>query len=273
MENEEENERGWTGMSHFDIDKYAYLNSILHRFDPRAKLISIFILIISIALINDIFVLSIGFVIVLCLVYISNIPLLFILKRLRWVAIFVLMILLILPFTIPGQKIVSMGSLTVTREGILRAVIITVKAFSIVLLIFPMLATMKFVTFIKALDKLEIPSKLVQIIALTYRYIFVLMNEIKRTFRSVEARGFRKKSGLYGIRTTAKITGMLLVRSYERSEKVYQAMLSRGYDGKMKTLKYFKMKRKDWELTFLIVGLAALLQVASLINIFNWGAA
>jgi len=260
-------------MSHFDIDKYAYLNSILHRFDPRAKLISILILIISIALIDDIIILSMGLVVVICLVYVSNIPLFFILKRLRWLAIFVLLILLILPLTVPGEKMISFGPLTVTKDGILRASIIALKAFSIVLLIFPMLATMKFVTFIKALDKLGVPSKLVQIIALTYRYIFVLMNEIKRTFRSVEARGFKKKTGLYGIRTTAKITGMLLVRSYERSEKVYSAMLSRGYHGKMKTLNILKMKRRDWELTFLIVFLAALLQVADLINIFNWGIA
>ena len=271
MANEKENQDGGERMSHFDIDKYAYLKSPMHRFDPRAKILSITLLILSIALLDDIGVLLIGFLIVMIMVSFSNIPLWFVLKRMRWVALFMLAVLVILPFTVHGKAIFTMGPFVVSREGSIKAGIIIIRAFSIVLLIFPMLATMKFVTFIETLGRYGVPDKLVQMIALTYRYIFVLLNEIKRTIRSVEARGYWKRKNIAHLRTTGNMIGTLLVRSYERSEKVYGAMMSRGYSGRMKTLKRFRMKTSDWLMAALVVLVAVLLQLLDSLHIFSRG--
>ncbi len=256
-------------MSHFDIDKYANLKSPFHSFDPRAKLVCLLILIVSIVLLNDIKMLLIAFVIVISLVYISKIPLQFILKRLRWIALFVFAILIILPFTIPGKTIFQLYFLTVTKEGIITACMISLKAFSVILLVFPMLATMKFVTFIKALEKLKVPNKLTQMIAFTYRYIFVLLNEIQRTLRSIESRGYRKKLSKFNLQILSNVIGMLLVRSYERSQRIYNTMVSRGYNGKIMTLRQFKMSSKDWVKASFIIMIAVLLQVAAFMNLFE----
>ncbi len=258
-------------MSHFDIDKYAYLTSPMHRFDPRAKVLSIAVLILSIALLDHIGVLLIGFFIVMIMVSFSNIPLWFVLKRMRWVALFMLAVLVILPFTVPGKTLFTVGPFVVSREGTTRAGIIIIRAFSIVLLIFPMLATMKFVTFIETLGRYGVPDKLVQMIALTYRYIFVLLNEIKRTIRSVEARGYWKRKNIAHLRTTGNMIGTLLVRSYERSEKVYSAMVSRGYGGRMRTLKRFRMRLSDWLMAILVILAAVLLQLLDFLHIFSRG--
>lgn len=258
-------------MTHFDIDKYAYLKSPLHSFDPRAKLVCILVLIFSIVLINDIGTLLIGFLIVIALVYVSNIPLRFVLKRLRWIVLFVIAMSIVLIFTIPGKPVYTLGLLTISEEGLLRAFLISLKAFSVILLIFPMLATMKFVTFIKTLEKLRVPNKLVQIIALTYRYIFVFLNEIQRTFRSVESRGFRRKTSVFNLRIMGNIIGILLVRSYERGQHVYDAMVARGYDGKIGSLRKFEMRSRDWLKAFMILAMAVLLQFLAFTNLFDLG--
>ncbi len=258
-------------MTHFDIDKYAYLKSPMHSFDPRAKLLCILVLMFSIVLINDIRTLFFGFLIVIALVYVSNIPFRFVLKRLRWIALFVFTMSIVLIFTIPGKPVYTLGLLTISEEGLLRAFLISLKAFSVILLIFPMLATMKFVTFIKALEKLRVPNKLVQIIALTYRYIFVFLNETQRTLRSVESRGFRRKTSVFNLRIMGNIIGMLLVRSYERAQHVYEAMVSRGYDGRIGSLRKFEMSSKDWLKAFMILAMAVLLHLLAFTNLFDLG--
>ena len=146
---------------------------------------------------------------------------------------------------------------------------ISLKAFSVILLILPMLATMKFVTFIKALEKLKVPNKLTQMIAFTYRYIFVLLNEIQRTLRSIESRGYQKRLNIFNLQILSNVIGMLLVRSYERSQRIYNTMVSRGYNGKIITLRKFKMCSMDWVKAAVIIVTAVLLHIAAFLNLFE----
>lgn len=250
-------------MSHFDIDEYAYLESPFHSFDPRAKFVSVLVLMFSVVLLSDIRILVAGLLLAFALVLISRIPLLFVLGRLKWVALFVLAVVVVLPFSASGMPLFSVGVLTFTREGLMQAVVISLKAFAVVLLVFPMLATMKFVSFIKALERLRLPNRLVQMITLTYRYIFVLLNEIQRTLRSIESRSYGRRTSLLGLRNLGNAIGMLLVRSYERGGRIFDAMVSRGYNGRMETLREFEINSKDWAKAASIVVLAVLLHVAA----------
>ncbi|MCK4347884.1 MAG: cobalt ECF transporter T component CbiQ [Thermoplasmatales archaeon] len=257
-------------MTHFDIDKYAYLKSPFHSFDPRAKIICFLFLIFSIVLLNDIKVLVIAFISTIVLTFLSKIPLLFILKRFKWVALFIFAVLVVLPFTVPGKTVLSFGFLYVSQEGILLACLISLKAFSVMLLIFPMLSTMKFVTFIKTLEHFKLPKKLVQMISFIYRYAFVVSNEFQRALRSVSSRNVGKKSRILHLHVLSNVIGMTLVRSYERGERIRTAMLSRGYNGDMKTLHSFKMTKKDvikcsliiiWSLSLHVIVLTKILDV------------
>ncbi len=256
-------------MSHFDIDKYADLKSPLHNFDPRAKLVCIFILMISIVLLTDLRILIIGLLISICLVVISKLPFIFIIKRLKWITLFILAIIIILPLTVGKTSLLSIHFLSIYEEGLLLAITISLKAFSVILLIFPMLSTMKFTTFIKALEKLHLPNKLVQILSFTYRYIFVLSNELKRTITSMETRSHKKGSVSYKFRVFGNTIGMLLVRSYERGERIFQSMIARGYSGRIKTLDKFKMCSSDWGKAFIIIFIAVLFQVLSYFNLIK----
>lgn len=256
-------------MMHFDIDKYATLKSPLHTFDARAKIVCILILIVSIVLINDKYVLILGFISSILLVALCKIPIGFIVKRLKWVLLFVLALLIILPITSKGDVIFSVWFIPVTKQGVSLAITISLKALSAALLVFTMISTMTFSTFVRALEQLKIPHKLIQMISFIYRYIFVISNELYTTRLSIQSRNFKKKSIFYKNRILGSIIGMIIIRSYERGERIRDAMLSRGYNGKTKTLHSFKLQQIDILKFSLILIWAISLHIIAFIKMFD----
>ncbi len=232
---------------HPEIDKYAGLSSPIHNWDPRAKLIAILSLIIAIVLIPDLEIALVGLAIALTLALISRIPFSFMLKHMMWVIMFIAPLFVIVSLTPSG--------------GIEHASLIAVKALAAVILIFPMIGTMRFDTTVKALERLKIPSKLVQMIMFAYRYIFVFSGEFQRMFTSLTSRGFRKRTNIYTLSTTGKLIGMLFVRSLDRSERVFSAMVSRGYDGNLKTLVEFEMHTADVLKAAILIAIAVALDL------------
>jgi cobalt/nickel transport system permease protein len=250
-----------------EIDRYASLDSPLHRFDPRAKLIAFLFLIFSVVLIPDLKVAFVGLFFAVFLLILSRIPLTFVLSYLKWVAMFVLSFLVILMFTFPGEEIASFYFLSISAEGLYTGSLITVRAFSAVILIFPMIGTMRFDTTIKALEGLKVPNSLVQMLMFTYRYIFVFIDEFQRIWTAMVSRGFKLRTTLYALRTIGKALGMLFVMSYERAERVYRAMRSRGYTGNQKTLVEFEIHKKDYMLAVFIIVFAVSLHIISFVGV------
>jgi cobalt/nickel transport system permease protein len=250
-----------------EIDRYASLDSPLHRFDPRAKLIAFLFLIFSVVLIPDLKIAFIGLFFAIFMLILSRIPLAFVLSYMKWVAMFILSFFVILAFTFPGEEIATFYFLSITAEGLYTGSLITIRAFSAVILIFPMIGTMRFDTTIKALDRLKVPNSLVQMLMFTYRYIFVFIDEFQRIWTAMESRGFKLRTTLYALRTIGKALGMLFVRSYERAERVYRAMRSRGYTGNPKTLVEFEIRTKDYLLAVSIIGFAVSLHITSFVGV------
>ena len=248
-----------------EIDKYAHLNSMFHSWDPRVKIVSLSVLIASIALLPGISSACLGLITAITFVFISRIPFTFVLKQLRWIMFFALFFLIVMPLTVGGDDIIRFKLITVSRKGLNLALLITLRAVSISLLIFPMIGTTKFHKSLKALQKLKVPNKLVQMIMFTYRYIFVFMTEFKRMFMAAKARLFKKKTNIFTLKITSNLTGMLFIRGFERTQSVYNAMVSRGYKGSLRILDEFKLSGMDFIKAFLIVILAVILNLVGLI--------
>jgi len=232
------------------IDKYADIESPIHHWDIRVKLISILALIFSVVLVNDLKTAFLGLSFALVLLAISKIPVNFIFIYLRWISAFIGFIFIILTFT----------------AGVEKASLVSLRALTAFLLIFPLLATARFETTLKALEKIGVPDKLIQTIQFTYRYIFVFACEIRTMFRALKSRGFNPGTNLWTMKTTGKVIGMLFVRSFERSERVYNAMVSRGYTGTVGTMTGFKMNKLDLIKGFIVISFAVLLHYVELIS-------
>jgi len=245
-----------------EIDKYAERKSIFHSWEPRIKLVSLSFLIFSIVLNSNLTIAFFFFLLVIFLVFLSNIPFSFILIHLRWVLLFCLFFFIIMPLTFPGDKIIKLNFIHISLEGIKYASLITLRAISAILLIFPMIGTMKFDTTIKTLQKLKIPNKFIQMIIFTYRYIFVFIEETRKMFIAANARGFKKRTNIYTLKIIGNLIGMLFIRSFERTENIYNCMVSRGYTGYLKILDDdSKVCRKDFFKAFFIVIVAIILTI------------
>jgi cobalt/nickel transport system permease protein len=81
---------------------------------------------------------------------------------------------------------------------------------------------------------------------LAHRYVYVFQHEAQRMHRGMRVRGFRKRCDLETLRILGNFLGMLLVRSFERTQRVHDAMLSRGYDGKLLWTVAFRATGVDW---------------------------
>jgi cobalt/nickel transport system permease protein len=99
-----------------------------------------------------------------------------------------------------------------------------------------------------------VPTILTVIISFLYRYLFVLADEVMRLLRAREARSAvvaGSNSGgsvLWRARVTGNMAGQLFLRSYERSDRVYNAMLSRGYKGELMTMHSHEYRASDWQI-------------------------
>ena len=246
-----------------EIDKYSSLDSPMHRFDPRAKIVAFIILIFAVVLVPNLKLAFIALIGAILFLIASKLPLRFALQHIKWVFLFVVPFIIIMPFTVSGTEIFNFHGLTMTYEGLEYGILVAVRALSAVILVLPMIATTRFDVTIKALGELKMPNMLVQMFMFTYRYIFVFVVEFQRTWRAMAARGFQLKTNLYALKTIGRALGMLFVRSYERGDRVYQALRARGYTAKPKTLVEFKMRASDYVLTVVIIGFAVSLLIVS----------
>jgi cobalt/nickel transport system permease protein len=105
-----------------------------------------------------------------------------------------------------------------------------------------------------------LPNSLAQIFLFAYRYVFLLSEELQTMSRSMESKGFVKRSDLRTARIYSRSLAMMLIRSYERSEDIFLAMLSRGYMGKVPSGSGSKISGNDIVKSCLVVAAAVCFQ-------------
>ena len=248
-------------MSGLDIDGHAGIDSPIHRWDPRAKIASILVLIFSVVMVESISVALLGLALSLAVLLASRLPLGEVARRVRWPVIFLLPIFLILPFTTGGERTVTFVTFDLSLDGLLLGTLILTRGLSAVLLAYPLFATSPFNITVQAMRGLKMPEVTAQIFLFTYRYLFLLSEEMRSIEKSLASKSFAKRTDLRTARVIGTALGMLFVRSYERSERIYRAMVSRGYDGALPSSGKFQMKRGDWAKSLAVVGAALLLQL------------
>ncbi|MFQ5892502.1 MAG: cobalt ECF transporter T component CbiQ, partial [Candidatus Methanofastidiosia archaeon] len=176
----------------------------------------------------------------------SKVPLSHILKRSLMVEPFILVIAIFIPFLKPGEVIFSFNlgvfKVGITYEGVLAFFGILAKATLSVLSMILLTSTTHLSYLLKALEDLKIPKILIMMISFAYRFLFVLQDELMRMRRAALSRNIKRSSQL---KTFASILGTLFLRTYERGERIYSSMLSRGFDGRVKTLKQFRFRKFD----------------------------
>lgn len=258
---------------HFDaFDRYHEKESYIHHLDPRVKVVVTIVFIISNAILPDGAWMAFAFVWLLLLAanQISKLGIAYTFKRSLVALPFALIAVTVL-FSIPGKTLAAFQlftmNFTITDAGLLRFISILVRSWLSVQIALLLVAVTRFPDLIHALEHLRVPAILTTIIAFLYRYLFVLTDEVFRLLRARESRSAGtagKKSGggvLWRARVAGNMAGQLFLRSYERSDRIYNAMLSRGYTGHLYTLNPHEMKSRDYFVTAFAIAIIFIIQI------------
>ena len=204
-------------------------------------------------------------------VHLSNIPWHRPLRRLAAMNGFLVMFLLILPWTSPAQAgetvllFPLLESFPFHLSGLFLALTIVLKACAVALLMEPMLATAPLAVTLQGCNTLGLPPAFIQMLLLCHRYIFVFQQEIVRMQRSMRVRGFTAATNIATLRTMGNCFGMLFIRSFERTERVYEAMQSRGYRKTFPVGDQQQIRPRDW-----LKGMAGILIGLVLLALDRW---
>ena len=241
-------------MKHDFLDKYAGLDTFIHRLDPRAKIIAaIFMLIVVIsetpAGLNHFYL---YFLFIFLSVIMSKVPFAFIMKRTLLVLPFILLTAASIPFSS------WLSSSHIDSRSLTLALLVTLKAAFAVIMLTLLTSVEKFHILLAGFRKLKMPSIFGIISALMYRYIFILIDELHRTRFARESRA----PGDYKI-NRFKIYGnqaaVIFLRSWERADKVYQSMLARGFNGSFPEMKNLNYSKTDY--IFVIITLIIFISI------------
>jgi cobalt/nickel transport system permease protein len=218
-------------------------DSPLRRLDPRWKLAGILLAVTFIACLRHLGPALLAFAGTLVLAALSRLPPRWFLTRLGAAVLFLSPFIVSLPLLMPHRDI-TVGPVTLSY-GLGVAFLLALKALAVITLMLTLLATAPIDATLKAAHAVRIPGLLIQVALLTYRYLFVLMSELRRLRVALRVRGYRNRASRHSYRTAGHVAGTLLVHSVERAERVSQAMRCRGFDGRFRSLVSFHTRARD----------------------------
>jgi cobalt/nickel transport system permease protein len=253
--------------SQLNLDRYLPRASLLHRADARLKFLLVIAFILAVSLLPEGAFLALAaawllLVVVSLLARIGPAPMV----RGAFIAMPFAIAAFPLIFTRPGDPITTFDfrlfALTLSGEGIIAFATILLKSWVSVQAAALLVFTTPFHDLLEGLERLRLPRLMVAIISLMYRYLAVLIGEATRMMRARSSRaavphGSRPPGWRWHGRVVGNMVGALFIRAYERSERVYVAMQSRGYAGHIRHLHDRPFPRP--QLALLALAVAALL--------------
>ncbi|MDE1569860.1 cobalt ECF transporter T component CbiQ [Aquabacter sediminis] len=206
--------------------------SVLPDLDPRTRLLSAFACVLAIISLHQITLAAAALLAALGLALASGLGPSALARRLAHMEGFMLVLLVLLPFTTPGAPVLELGGFAASQEGLSRAVLIVVKVNACAACVFALIGTLEPVRVGQAAARLGVPEPLVHLFLMMVRYVSLIREETGRLRDAMRARAFVPRTSLHTWRSLGQLCGMILVRALERAERVHEAMRCRGFAGR-----------------------------------------
>jgi cobalt/nickel transport system permease protein len=243
---------------------YVHEHSRIHRLAPEVKLLATLLFVLGVAITppEAIWVFAVDAAVLIAVIRMSRIPARFIAGRLVVIVPFVTFAVII-PFIAGGDRVDILG-VSVSEEGLRAMWNILAKASLGAAASITLAATTELPDIIKGMGRLKVPAAVTAIASFMIRYLELIVAEMGRMRVAMTARGYDPR-WLAQTRPIASSAGALFVRSYERGERVHDAMLARGFDGTIPDLDRRPTAANRWaaamspaaiSLTLAIVGMA-----------------
>lgn len=261
---------------------FARRPGLLQGLDPRVKLISILTLVVVMTLVQDIRIMAAVYLITLVIAWLSKIEIIFFIKRVwLFIPLFTGVIALPLLFNVfmPGDIVftlftpgpgASIGPIAlpetigITSQGIMTAAMFTLRVATCVSTVVLLFLTTPQDALFKSLRSIGVPKIYVLTLDMCYRYIFLFMDIVKSLYTAKKSRTIKSMGTIAEQKWVGGRIGYTLIKTLDMSERVHQAMTSRGFTGDVKIMQRFKMKGRDY------VALAATLLFSGTILLMTY---
>ena len=225
-------------MRHAFLDHHSGIDSPVHHLDARVKIIVFFaFIVLEVSTPPNLVPLFAVFAVTLTgIALLAKLPLGHLAKKALIVIPFLLLVTVSIPFlkkdAVGGGYSLGIGGLSISKSGLWILWNVLAKSFLGMFSIILLYSTTPFPQLIKGMERLRFPRIFTVLISFMYRYSFILIDEMYRTKRARDSRSFGGK-WLWQLKVIGLMIGTLFLRSFHRGERVYLAMLSRGYYGTM----------------------------------------
>lgn len=250
-------------------EEFSQGHSLLHRIDAKVKLIVCFTFIAIVATTQSFTTASASLIFALLLVFTARLSIPKIAQRLLIVNSFTFFLWFILPLTYGGNTTVLLG-VPLSEAGLKLAFLITLKSNTIILSILALLSTSTIAVIGYSLQSLGIPNRLSFLILFSYRNINVMYAEYKKLLCAAKMRNFSPQTNMHTYKTYAHLFAMTLVKSWNRGERIHEAMILRGFDGKFHTLEQATISKRDHLFLYINILLITCIAFLNLITISLW---
>lgn len=219
---------------------------LLQTLDPAARIVSIVALIIAVTLCRTLSLAATFFVFAVALALFSYIKPGVLVKRV-WLIVFGFTGLIALPalFTTPGDPVATLGHVSISMQGLRTAAMLILRVETAVTLTTSLILSTHWTAILRALRTLRIPAEVVTMLAMTHRYIFLLIETANQMFESRQSRMVGALPGKTQRKLVGQTAAVLLTKSMDLSSEVYLAMQSRGFSGEVRVLKQEPIRALD----------------------------
>lgn len=205
--------------------------SRLAGLDPRGRLLVTAVFALGVVGLSSLPALLLALLLAALAAVFAGLPLWVTVRRMAALDGFMILALALLPVTVPGEPLLSVGGVGFSRAGTLQAGLILLKANGVVLMTQALVSTLDSFTLSRTLRRLGAPQNFVLLLFFMLRYATVLNGEYQRLRLAMRVRGFVPSTRLHTWYSLGLLFGMLLVRALERGERIGAAMRCRGFTG------------------------------------------
>jgi cobalt/nickel transport system permease protein len=235
---------------------------LLQQLDPRVRLLGMLALVVAVILCRrwDVIAALFALAVVIAIASRVSIPLL---ATRVWLLVLFFTGSIAVPalFTTPGRPIITfpVQTFAISAEGLRTAILLVLRVETAVTFTSILVLCTPWVRLLRALRSFHLPVEVVSMLAMTHRYVFLLIETANQMFESRQSRTVGRLPGPEQRKMTARTAGVLLNKSIDMSQEIYLSMLSRGYRGEIRVLDEGRMRARDFAglAAFLFVGAAA----------------
>jgi cobalt ECF transporter T component CbiQ len=236
-------------------EQIAHQRGWLQALDPRVRVIGLLALVLAVTLSRRLTVVLALLLAAVMIAVLSKVSIRTLAKRV-WLIVLAFTGVIALPaiFITPGKTIATFAGLHITAQGMASAALLVARVETAVTLSTLLILCTPWTHVLKALHSFRLPHEVIAMLAMTHRYVFLLVETTNQMFESRRSRTVGLLPGAEQRRMAAQTAGVLLSRTIDLSNDIYLAMHSRGFHGEFRTLSDFRMKPLDYAGLFAFVS-------------------